>query len=105
MKRKLNNQKEKKESIPFNNKKGILSFNILVMIPRIVFMIIVFVCIIALVRLFIVSYYDVDPLIADVFTHSLVYSPGGVSTHDPLSGRVYPGIIDGVQFSENDFDL
>ncbi|MBT7903497.1 hypothetical protein HN587_06560 [Candidatus Woesearchaeota archaeon] len=87
------------------NKNALITFNILAMIPRIIFLILAMIAIVILVRLFVVGQLDIDPVIADVFEHSLLYSPGGISFHDPLTGRIYPGVIDGTQFGINKLDL
>ena len=86
------------------NKDGLMSFNFIAMIPRLIFLVIVLLAVVILVRLFVVERFSFDPLIADVFSHSLLYSPGGVSYHDPLTGRVYPGTIHADQFSDLDLN-
>jgi len=50
------------------------------------------------------SYYfgfSIDTKVAEagVFTQRIVYSPNGLSYHDPLSNKVYPGIIDLEKFN------
>jgi hypothetical protein len=75
-------------------KKGLISFNMLMWIPRIIFMVIVVLSIILLIA----SYFRLELVISkaesELFVQRLLYSPHGISFYDPYSNRVYPGIID-----------
>jgi len=75
-------------------KKGLLSFNMLMWIPRIIFMVIVVFSILLLIG----SYFKIEIVISEaeseLFAQRLLYSPHGISYYDPLSNRVYPGVID-----------
>ena len=75
-------------------KKALLSFNMLMWIPRIIFMTIVIFSILLMVG----SYFRFEIAISgaesELFVQRLLNSPHGISYYDPLSNRVYPGIID-----------
>ncbi len=75
-------------------KKALISFNLLMWIPRIIFMVIVIFSIILLVG----SYFKVEIIVSEaeseLFVQRLLHSPHGISYFDPYSNRVYPGIID-----------
>lgn len=74
-------------------KKALISFNLLMWIPRIIFMVIVIFSIMLLVG----SYFKVEIIVSEaeseLFIQRLLHSPHGISYFDPLSNRVYPGII------------
>lgn len=82
------------------NTKGLIAFNELIWIVRIIFVVIVF------VMATVVYFYVVNVTFATegeemgIFMYRLLYSPTGISQFDPLSGRVYPGVID-IQRLEN----
>ena len=87
-----------------NGRKGIMSFNFLMMIPRIIFLVIVFVICIALFSMFINSRFDTGDTQAEIFINGFIYGPGGVSYTDPLTGRFMPTVIDLEQIKKEDLD-
>lgn len=85
-------------------KKGLMSFNMIVMIPRIIFLVIVLVSCVILIRLFVINEFETKELQADILVNGLLYSAGGVSWYDAETGRAFPEVIDVQQFSGRDFD-
>ncbi|MBW2981375.1 hypothetical protein KY343_00715 [Candidatus Woesearchaeota archaeon] len=75
-------------------KKGLLSFNMMMWIPRIIFMVIVVFSIVLLVATYFKLEMAVSEAENELFIQRLLYSPHGISFYDPYSNRIYPGIID-----------
>ena len=80
------------------NKQAIITFEMLMWIPRIIFLVFVMFAVIILIRSFIVEKVDVAELEANIFANRLLYSPNSISFTDHDTGRVYPGIIDSNKF-------
>jgi hypothetical protein len=76
------------------DKKSLISFNMIIWIPRIIFLVVVIMSIMLIVNLFIKTEIDTAQIEADLLLYQLVYSPHGISYHDPFSNRIYPGEID-----------
>ncbi len=76
------------------DKKGLIVFNMLTWIIKIFF----YVMVVGTIFLIVNSYFsfklDTKDAEAAIFTQRLIYSPNGLSYYDPLSNRLYPGIID-----------
>jgi len=75
-------------------KKGLISFNMLMWIPRIIFMVIVVFSIMFLIGIYFKFEVNISDAESELFIQRLLYSPHGISFYDPYSNRVYPGIID-----------
>lgn len=76
------------------NKKGISTFAIAIWLLRFLFVMIVFFSIYFLVNLYNkvdINEFNVEP---DVFVQNMLYSSHGLSYYDPITNRVYAGIID-----------
>jgi len=80
-------------------KKGLFTFNMVYMIPRLIFLIIVLFSVIMLVGMFLKIHADTFYVEADLFAQSLIYSPHGISYYNPLLYKVQPGIIDKTEFT------
>lgn len=76
------------------NKKAITTFEILMWIPRIIFLVVIMFVIMILIRSYITTTTDVSELEANLFVNRLLYSPTGISYFDSSINRAYPGIID-----------
>jgi len=76
------------------NKKALMSFNMMNMIPRLIFLVIVLLTVVILVSIFDNMGQEIYYKEADLFTLELFYSPHGISYFNPDLNRVTPGIID-----------
>ncbi|MBN1544065.1 hypothetical protein JW898_01230 [Candidatus Woesearchaeota archaeon] len=76
------------------NRKGIMSFNFLVMIPRIMFLVIMMIVCVILLRMFLNNKFNVTDTQSEVLIDGLLYGAGGIGYFDPVTGRNYPEIID-----------
>lgn len=81
------------------NRHGMGPITTIMWIPKILFLIIVFIVTIILIRKFLVTGIDVFQPEASTLMNSFLYSPHGLSYRDPGTGRVYPGIIDLEKFN------
>jgi len=86
------------------NKKGDISFNTILWVPKIIFAIIVLFTIVLLIRSFIVTELDIFNAEADIFVQRILMSRNGISYIDPDLDRTYPGIIDENAFRSVDID-
>jgi hypothetical protein len=77
-----------------DGRKGIISFNFITYIPRLVFLVVVLIACIILIRMFLMNKVDVKDVQAEVLITGLMYGKGGISYYDELTGRNYPEIID-----------
>jgi len=76
------------------NKKGIATFTIAIWLLRFLFLAIVIGVIYLTLGIYAkvdIDTFNVEP---DILVYSMIYSPHGLSYYDPISNRVYPGIID-----------
>jgi hypothetical protein len=78
----------------FSGRKGIMFFNFLVMIPRILFLVIMLIVCVILIRMFLNDKFNINDVQAEILIDGLIYGTGGVSYYDPVTGRLYPEIID-----------
>lgn len=82
------------------SKKGFMSFNIVMMIPRFIFLTIVILAVVLLIRSFVISRIDVKDIESDLFVERAMFSPSGFNHYDSGINRVYPGVIDLHKFNE-----
>ncbi|MBW2971470.1 hypothetical protein KY359_00395 [Candidatus Woesearchaeota archaeon] len=87
-----------------SSRKGIMAFNVLVMMPRIIFLVIMLICCVVLLTLFLNNKFDITETQAEVFIDGMLYGTGGVSYFDPLTGRIYPEIVDVNQLNESELN-
>lgn len=80
-------------------KKAITTFEMLIWIPRILFIIVIMFAIMALVRSYVTITLDTSEVEANIFANRIVYSKNGISYFDSELDRVYPGIIDVEKFN------
>ena len=80
------------------DKKGIITFEMMMWIPRIIFLVAVMFAVVILVSSFVTEKVDVQELEANTFANRVLYSPNTISYRDEDTGRVYPGIIDLSKF-------
>jgi hypothetical protein len=83
------------------NKKAV-SFNLLYTgIARLSFLIAILIICVVLFSLFLKSRLDFLDLQAEVLVEGLIYGTGGITYFDPVTGRVYPTLIDLNQVNES----
>jgi hypothetical protein len=75
-------------------KRGMISLNMIVWIPRIIFLAIVILAVSFMIMVNIKTEIYTTRTEAELFFYNLVYAPHGISYHDPLNNQLYPGIID-----------
>jgi len=80
------------------NKKGNVTFEFLMWIPRLVFIVIVMFAIMVLIRSYVTVTIDISELQANLFVNRVLYSPTAISYFDKDIERLYPGIIDFDKF-------
>jgi len=81
------------------NKRGAISQEIGFWMPRLVFLIIAAILVATVVSYFVVEEASVLQTDAEIFTQRVLYSTNGISYVDPLTSRVYPGVIDLAKFN------
>ncbi len=86
------------------DKKGIMSFNFLSLIPRIMFLVIMLIACVILIRMFITNKFHTQDVQAEVLVAGFMYGAGGVNYYDPVTGRIYPQVIDINQFDGAELD-
>ncbi|MBD3355096.1 hypothetical protein GF361_03875 [Candidatus Woesearchaeota archaeon] len=75
------------------NKKA-QAFSMIWWIPRIIFLVIVISSVVFLTTMYLNTEKETWKTESELFIHRLIHSPNGISYYDPLTNRVYPGIID-----------
>jgi len=89
---------------PLNgSKKGLISFNMVMMIPRFIFLTIVILAIVLLVRSFVISKIDVKDIESDLFVQRALLSTSGINYYDSDIQRSYPGVVDTSKFNADTF--
>lgn len=82
------------------NKRGIISEEVLLSIPRIIFLIAVLFAVVILVKIFIITNVDVRQVESNILINRLLYSKDGLSYYDESLKRVYPGVVDLNKFRQ-----
>ena len=83
-----------------NNKRGMISGEVVMFIPKIIFLMAVLFAVVLLVKVFIVTTIDVRQVESNILVSRLLYSKGGLSYFDETIQRLYPGIIDLNKFEQ-----
>ncbi len=86
------------------DKKAQESFSILLIIPRMIFLIIVMFSIYFLIRAYVVSKLDVQDVQVDVFINKVLYSPNGISYYDRDLKRSIPGLINPSSITDDNLN-
>lgn len=81
------------------SKKSELSFQGVIWIPRIIFIIVSIFAVVILVNTFISKKIDIADIEADLLYQRLIYSNYGLSYYDEEINRFYPGVIDINKFA------
>ncbi|MFC1723421.1 hypothetical protein ACFL0V_04750 [Nanoarchaeota archaeon] len=87
------------------NKKAIMAFNALAMIPRIIFLVIALLACVIIIRLMLNVHFNTADIQAELLIQGLLYGPGGITYYDPLTGRIYPEIIDIHQLNDSKLNM
>lgn len=85
------------------NKKGLIAFNELIWVIRIIIVITVFIMVTAVYFYVVKITFSTEGEEMDIFAYRLLYGPTGVSVYDPLSNRVYPGVVDTERFRKGEW--
>lgn len=80
------------------NKKGTMSFEILMWVPRLAFLVVIMFVIMVLIRSYVTTTIDISELQANIFINRILYSPTGISYFDEDIERTYPGVIESDKF-------
>lgn len=83
-----------------NNKKAEISGEVILVIPKILFLTAVLFAVVILVKVFIVAAIDVRQVESNVLISRLLYSRDALSYFDQDINRVYSGVIDLNKFKE-----
>jgi len=83
-----------------SNKKGEISGEVLMMIPRMIFLIAVLFTVVILVKVFIIAVTDIREIESNILINRLLYSANGLSYFDEELSRLYPGVINLEKFQQ-----
>ena len=83
------------------NKRGIATFEFLMWIPRLMFLVAISLIIIVFIRSYVNVTTDISEINARSFAYRMVYSPHSLSYTNSM-GRVYPGVIPLERFESPD---
>jgi hypothetical protein len=89
---------------PTLKKKGIMAFNFMTMIPRLIFLIAVLIVCVILISMFLNSMFNINDVQAEILVNGLLYGTGGISYYDPITGRIYPTTVDLAQLDGAELD-
>lgn len=89
-----------KMTIKMNNKRSVISGEMIMVIPQLIFLIAVLFAFVILVKTLIITTVDVREIDASILVERMLFSPNGISYHDDSINRVYPGIINLEKFKE-----
>jgi hypothetical protein len=79
----------------FRQRKGIIAFNFLVtVLLRFTFLLIMLIVSMILLSIFLNNKFDVTDTQAEILISGFIYGTGGISYYDPVTGRIYPQIIE-----------
>jgi|SRR3989338_2154785 len=81
-------------------KRGVISGEVVFMIPKLIFLTAVLFAVVILVKLFIITTTDIRRVESDILISRLLYSPNGLSYFDNELKRVYPAVIDLNKFKQ-----
>ncbi len=87
------------------NRKGqTLSYELLMWIPRFVYLVIVILATSGLILGFIVTRVNVSDVESHILLHRLQFSREGIAHYDSYTGRVYPGLVDAGRLTEKNVE-
>lgn len=83
-----------------HNKRGQISEEVFLSIPRFIFLIAILFTVVLLVKIFIITTVDISNVESNIFINRLLYSKNGLSYYEESLKRMYPGVIDLNKFRE-----
>ncbi len=83
-----------------HNKRAVISGEMLMVIPKVFFLIAILFAFIILVKALIVTEVDVKHIESSILVNRLLFSKNGISYYDESIERLYPGVIDFNRFEE-----
>lgn len=83
-----------------NSKRSVISGEMIMAIPQIIFLIAVMFAFVILIKIFIITQIDVRQVDANIFINRVLLSKGAISYYDKDLNRMYPGIISLERFRE-----
>lgn len=87
-----------------NCRKGMMAFNFIAMIPRIIFLVIALISCVVMISMFLNQRFHTHDVQADILITGMLYGSGGITYYDPVTGRNYPYIVHLNQFNESEID-
>src|SRR3989338_4936131 len=82
------------------NKRSIISGEMIMAIPQIIFLIAVLFAFVVLIKVFIITQIDVRQVDANIFINRVLLSKGAISHYDARIDRTYPGVVSLERFEE-----
>jgi len=82
------------------NKKGTIADEVLLFIPKIIFLVVLIFTFVILVKVLIVTNIDTKQIEAELLVNRLLFSQDGFSYYDESIDRLYPAIIDLESFKK-----
>ena len=83
-----------------SGKRGEISGEVIMMIPKIIFLAAVLFSVVILVKIFIITNTDIRRVESNILVARLLYTKHGMAYFDEKLKRVYPGIIDWEKFKQ-----
>jgi hypothetical protein len=87
------------------SRKGIMSFNFVSMIPRIIFLVLMLMACVILINMFVNNKFNTRDISAEILINGFLYSSGGINQYDPVTGRTSPAVVDISQFNGSELDM
>ncbi|MBI2664773.1 hypothetical protein HYX10_05545 [Candidatus Woesearchaeota archaeon] len=84
-----------------NKKAQTVSFEMLMWIPRIVYLILIIIATTGIIYAYIATNVSVGAVESHILLHRLQHSPEGIAEFDAETKRVYPGFVDAAKLSES----
>jgi len=82
-------------------KRGMMSFNIVSWVLRILFVLAGLLAVVLLVRMYQIDSVDIKDIHAEIVKNRVLYAPSGVMHADMETGRSYPGLLDPARFNDS----
>jgi hypothetical protein len=83
-----------------DNKRALISGEVIMTIPRILFLIAILFAFVILVKMLIITEVDSRQVESNILINRILFSKDGIAYYDVSLGRSYPGIIDLKKFEE-----
>ena len=87
-------------TIKMNNKRSLISGEVIMFIPRIIFLVAVLFAFVILVKILILTAFDIMEVEAKILVERMLFSRDGIVYYDESIERLYPGVIDLDKFKE-----